>query len=42
MCTTRTSIPITVDSIHLVVGVGADVGAVEAPITIGKAITDIA
>jgi hypothetical protein len=33
--------PITVDSIHLVTGVGAGVGAAEAPITISKTITDI-
>jgi hypothetical protein len=39
----RTSIPIIVDSIHLVSGVGAGVGAAEAPIyTISKTITDIA
>ena len=33
---------LTVDSIHLVAGVGAGVGAAEAPITISKTITDIA
>ena len=35
---------LTVDSIHMVVGVGAGVGtgAAEAPITISKTITDIA
>ena len=38
----RTSAQTIVDSIHLVAGVGADMGAVEAPITISKTITDIA